>query len=946
MAVVTSFSPARLFVRFLGRRLLLFSTILTRFPDRRFALGLAASGLVSSKLVHIYAHADAVPLQALVLWGPSLFGQDTVLLLLLRLLLDNGLLPAPVRASVSAVAVSVCVVVGAMASISVSFFTVAGLELHWRNVGAAVDLSALRMLLTGLLSMGLVTAALLLLAGILQAPCFLVTGMALDLLRWPLTALLPASIRSWASGCGSVSGSGSDYRHLASRQDSECDYEDDDDEKYTGSDSASSLDLRSEPASPRRLLVAVYILVGFSLLAQAATYLFRPSDASLVFVSWTLPLLPLVELALSSSVLARMRGGGGFQGLDENVTALSSRPPPFTWLPVGGKNLEGFEDWYLPDRTHYDATRDPIRVTNLHQPPLPQIRTALSRLRIRHVVLLELETIRKDVFPLKKDGIIWRKLANGTDSGKLSAEAEELLSTLTPTANFVTGEYDDGFKHKDRPKRGGLNFVNAHTSSTYTLKSLTATLCGLTPLLTDFNQEYRNHIYQPCLPHVFEALNRLDGVRKKGGEKRSVARSDDEGHEEDRDVDEEEGDEEEGDEEEEEEEEEQQQQDADNSSFTSFPWRSTFMQSTTATFDKQTPLMRAFGFRPGSIIDKEYLRSNRAKFGPSKVKDNNYFSMPEVTLEEYVRDAFSSARRNKERVFLSHLTSTTHHDWKLPANETYVPLTDDSQLSHLSRFVNCVGYGDRWVRRVLDIIREEGAEDETLVILQGDHGLSNAEIGSLSSYGTGHVGNFHVPLVLSHPHLPPIDISDAVSSIQVLPTILDLLAESNSLSHSQTIAARDLAANYEGQSLIRPQLNRPSDAGLGSWQFSLINPGGTMIAVRERGRPGFRLIVPVIDNESWRFTDVETDEHEEKPLVAFDLEVLVADVEKRFGKRAAQWVRKAVAVTSWYVDENMERWRYGGKRSRKGSMMTTKDPKAKQDTKKANGFKQTKRPMS
>ncbi|KAF4594401.1 sulfatase domain protein [Ophiocordyceps camponoti-floridani] len=938
MAVVSSTSPARLFFRFLGHRLLLLFSTLTRFADRRFALALAASGLVSSKLVHVYAHADALPLRALLLWGPSLFGQDTVLLLVLRLLLDNGLLPAPVRASASAVAVSVCVLVAAMASIIVSFFAVAGLELHWRNVGAAFDLSALRMLLTGLLSMGLVMAALLLLAGILQTPCFLVTGMALDLLQWLLNALLPASIRSWVSCSGSGSGSGSEYRHLTSRRDSECDYEDEDDEKYTDTDAASSLDLRSEPASSRRLLVIVYILVGFSLLAQTVTYIFRPSDASLIFVSWTLPLLPLVELTLSSSVLTRMRGGGGFQGLDEDVTALSSPPPPFSWLPVDGKKLAGFEDWYIPDRTHYDATRDPIRVTNLHQAPLPEIRTALGRLRIRHVVLLELETIRKDVFPLKKDGLIWRKLANGTDSGKLSAEAVQLLSTLTPTANFVTGEYDDGFKHQGRPKRGGLNFVNAHTSSTYTLKSLTATLCGLTPLLTDFNQEYRNHVYQPCLPHVFEALNRLDGVEKKGGEQMRAAGSVDEGYEEDWD------DEEEGEEEGEREEQQQQQQPADNSSFTSFPWRPTFMQSTTSTFDKQTPLMKAFGFRPDSIIDKEYLRSNRAKFGPSKVMDNNYFSMPEVTLEEYVRDAFSSARRNKERVFLSHLTSTTHHDWKLPANETYVPLTDDSELSPLSHFVNCVGYGDRWVRRVLDIIREEGAEDETLVILQGDHGLSNAEIGSVSSYGTGHVGNFHVPLVLSHPHLPPIDISDAVSSIQVLPTILDLLAESNSLSPSQTTAARDLAANYEGQSLIRPQLDGPSDTGLGAWQFSLVNPGGTMIAVRERGRPGFRLIVPVVDNVSWRFTDVAADEHEEKPIVAFDLEVLAADVKKRFGKGAAQWVRKAVAVTSWYVDENMERWRYGGKRPRKGSMVTTEDSKAKQKTINSKGSKQVKRP--
>ncbi|PFH56811.1 hypothetical protein XA68_15961 [Ophiocordyceps unilateralis] len=882
MAFVSTFSPAR----FIGRRLLLLANV-ARFADRRFALALAAVSVYASKLVHVYAHADALPAHALLLWGPSLFAQDTLLVLGLRLLFDARL-PAPVRGAATAAATVIAVFVTMLAGISISFFTVAGLELHWRNVGAAADASAWRMLLTGLLSMCLVLVALVLLAGLLQAVCFLVAGMALDMLRWPLT-LLPASVRGFGSHLGTGSGSG--YRHLLSQ------HEDDDDEEGDYDDDGSStaeLGLKSAPAPevgltltiPRRLLATLYILVGLSLLVQTATYLLRPTDSSLVFMSWTLPLLPLVELALSSPALARLRGGGT-DSLNSNVTALAD-PPPMSWLPAD-KQLKGFYDWYFPDRQHYNADRDPIRVSNLERAPLPELRTALRKLRIRHVVLLELETIRKDVFPLKRDGSIWRRLANGSDSGQLSAEAERRLSTLTPMANLLTGDYDDGFEHEEQPRRGGINFVNAHTSSTYTLKSLTATLCGLTPLITDWNLEYQNHIYQPCLPHVFEAMSQLEGIKPPRNDTKSEGGSDDD----------------------------EDDDDEDDNDFTSYPWRSTYMQSVTSTFDKQAALMTALGFQPGTVIDKEYLRSRAAKFGPSNVTDNNYFGMPEVALDDYIRDAFSQARRKNERVFLSHLTSTTHHDWKLPTDEKYVPLTDDSELDSLSHYINCVGYDDRWLGRILDIIREEGAEDETLVILLGDHGLSNVELGSVSSYGSGNIGNFHVPLVLSHPRLPVIDVDDAVSSIQVLPTVLDLLIESGSLSPSQTDAARDLIANYEGQSLIRPQLNGPSRAGLGSWQFSLINPGGTMLAVRERGRPGWRLIVPVIDNVSWRFTDSESSPHEEETVVAFDLDVFLSDVELMHGQEAAKWVRKAAAVTSWYVDENMERWRFGGKRPKK-----------------------------
>ncbi|RCI13621.1 hypothetical protein L249_5576 [Ophiocordyceps polyrhachis-furcata BCC 54312] len=855
-------SPAR----FVGRRLLLLTSI-ARFADRRISLALAAAAILSAKLVHVYAHADALPAHALLFWGPSLFAQDTLLLLLLRLLLD-GRLPVPARPVASAVASAVAVLVTLLAGISISFFTVAGLELHWRNLGAAADVSAWRMLLTGLLSMCLVLVALVFLAGLLQAPCFLVTGMALDLLRWP--------IRFFASRSTSDSGSGSsdsDYRRLSQQQ-----HDYDNSEKEADSDSDSELGLRASqelrPTS-RRLLAVLYVLVGLWLLVQAVNYALRPSDSALVFMSWTLPLLPLVELTLSSHALSRLRGKDA-SGLNSNMTALGD-PPSLPWLR-SKKPLQGFTDWYLPDQLHYNADQDPIRVSNLDQPPLKELRSALGQLQIRNVVLLKLEATRKDVFPLKRDGFIWRRLANGSVTGELSDAAEDRLASLTPVANFLTGDYADGFEHKKKPRRGGVNFNNAHTSSTYTLKSLTASLCGLTPLIIDFNLEYLSHFYQPCLPHIFQALNQL------GEDTRNDTAVDDDG----------------------------------SADFRSYPWRSTYMQSVTNTFDRQSPLMPTFGYKPGTVITKEYLRSSAAKFGRTNVSDINYFGLPETVLDDYVRDAFAEARRNKERLFLTHLTSTTHHDFKLPVGETYVPLTDDSELDSLSRYINVVGYVDRWVGRVLDIIREEGAEDDTLVVVAGDHGLSIAEQGSVSTYGNGNIGNFGVPLVLSHPKLPSIDVDDAVSSIQILPTILDLLIESGSLSSSQAEAARDLVGNYEGKSLIRPQNAGSGPKGLGDWQFSLINPGGTMLAVRERSRPGWRLIVPIIDNVSWRFTDADASPHEEESVVvAFDLDIFLSDVESKHGREASKWVRKAAEVTSWYVDENAKRWRFGGQRPKK-----------------------------
>lgn len=77
-------------------------------------------------------------------------------------------------------------------------------------------------------------------------------------------------------------------------------------------------------------------------------------------------------------------------------------------------------------------------------------------------------------------------------------------------ANYLTGDFNDGFGHESGTPRGDLNANNAFITSTYTLKSLVGTHCAINSLAADFNVNTDHHIYQPCLPHIFEALNQLD----------------------------------------------------------------------------------------------------------------------------------------------------------------------------------------------------------------------------------------------------------------------------------------------------------------------------------------------------------------------------------------------------------------------------------------------------
>ncbi|KAF4505948.1 hypothetical protein G6O67_007843 [Ophiocordyceps sinensis] len=838
---------------FAGRRILLCCT--SGLINRRFAFAISTVAILGAKAVHIVAHHDALPTSDLLAWGISFFAQDTVLLLFLRLLVDRH------ARQVRWLAALLTALVLVLASVSISFFAVAGSELQWRNMALAGDSGSWKMMMTGLFPTLLAAAALLALAVVLQAPCYAVGGIALDTLTRPTKPLVCQSSGRYVPLDDNGDGLELDFT-------GEKPWDDTDD-----------ADLLRDPRLPLKdprlptLTVMPKVLAGVLLLAQIIATILRPADSSLVYMSWTLPMMPLVSFAFSSPTLHRLLvySSSASPSLD-NRTALA-QPIAWPWLP--NDTLAGFQDWYDAGKVHYSAAADPLKLSNLDDNLLPALRNGtLTDMTIRNVMLIKLESTRKDVFPFKKDGVVWERLESTFQNKSLPEGARKMLASLTPTANCLTGDYNDGFTNgsvniasqSQGTCRGGINANNAYTTSTYTFKSLIGTLCGIAPLMADFNVEHAHHIYQPCLAHIFEAFGQLDHTNDPKEIKHN---------------------------------------------FTSFKWKSSFMQSVTDTYDKQDLLMPALGYpkEHHQNIEKGYLKGS-PKFGPVNLTDNNYYGMPEVAVEDYIRDAFAGAKRRNERVFLTHITSTTHHAFGLPEGEPYVQLTDDKKWNDLSLYLNAVGYVDRWLRKILDVLESEGVADETLLIIAGDHGLSIAERGTVTPYSNPHVANYHVPLVISHPKLPKLNIDDAVTSRQILPTVLDLLLETGSLSDSESVAARDLVRNYEGQSLLRPLRKFSEKTGQGDWQFTVMNPGGSTLAVRDARQPNWRLIVPIFGNYEWRFTDLAADPHERNPALSFELSKLQTILRRHHRSEVAEWVEEAAVVARWWVDENHKRWRY------------------------------------
>lgn len=829
--------------------------VTSQLLTRHFTFAIASVAILSAKLLHIYAHLDALQPHTIFGWGWSFFAQDTLFLLLFRVLIDQGVFAL-------CVAFLIAVLMLLMGAGSMAFYITTGTELRWKNMKAIHDPSALKMLATGIVMLLVVIAVLLAISMVLHPFCIVVADACFDVLRVPARAFMRLArkyIAKWRGRPRLEEDENKAYLLISQDQSDTDEY---------GMELESSPPARdglaepSEPAAPQPsyLMTCLRALAAVGMGLQVLCTMFRSPDSSLVFLSWTLPLMPIIHLVAGATLSTVVALPASFQ----HITALA-KPIPLPWLPEAPH--AGFEDWYT-DKPHYNADRDPLELSNDEEDLISALKDIkIGEVSIKHVVLMKLESTRKDVFPFKKNSNVWGRLASTYSNDEIPAEVEAICASLTPTARYLTGDLENGFSNgsgshnierNGRAFRGGISAQNAHTTATYTLKSLLGTHCGLVPLAADFNREYIEHIYQPCMPHILDAFNELQcGNTSNEGAKN---------------------------------------------------WTSKFMQSTTLGYDNQDLLIPKLGFFPGNIIGWEILKEEGHRFPPKNLSDVNYYGMPEVAIEDYLRDAFATAKRNDEHLFLSHLTSTSHHDFGIPKDETAFPLAGDGDWDMLSRYLNAIGYVDRWLARVLDILEEEGVADDTLIVLVGDHGLSIAEDMSFTPYHNPKLSNFHVPLVLSHPGLPKINITEPVTSMQILPSVLDFLVETNTLSKCQSDAARDLIRNFEGQSLLRPQ---KTDADHGNkhlgWQFTIMNPGGSSLAVRDATEPNMRLIVPLQAGSEWRFTDLSEDPYEMVPLKAFDFHTLVVRLNEQVKR---DWVKRAVQMAEWWVEENRKRFRF------------------------------------
>jgi lipoteichoic acid synthase len=194
-------------------------------------------------------------------------------------------------------------------------------------------------------------------------------------------------------------------------------------------------------------------------------------------------------------------------------------------------------------------------------------------------------------------------------------------------------------------------------------------------------------------------------------------------------------------------------------------YRTAFLQTANDGFERRGELIHRMGF--------DFFRGRDALVRGSFQKVN-YFGWEDRAM---LRPGVDWASADPDRPFFqAWLTLTSHHDYKVPSTfekRAGYPGRTGRGKDHL----DAVRYVDTWLGELLDAYRNAGLLEDTVFIVQGDHGEAFGEHGRSQHDLVIWEEGLHVPLVLWGAPLAGRTgtIEGPRQAIDVLPTVLELV---------------------------------------------------------------------------------------------------------------------------------------------------------------------------
>jgi arylsulfatase A-like enzyme len=278
-------------------------------------------------------------------------------------------------------------------------------------------------------------------------------------------------------------------------------------------------------------------------------------------------------------------------------------------------------------------------------------------------------------------------------------------------------------------------------------------------------------------------------------------------------------------------------------------------------------------FLSAAGIDYANQRRFLAHRGFDKVEDGRDFGCP-VASSWGVADAcvvdslLGWIDEDRARPFFAVVwTNQTHHPYMLPPGATrrtfpHPPLPP--QLRTFDDYLNALAESDRQFGRVLDGLRARGLEDDTLLVVTGDHG---------EAFGAHHptfLHGFHayeeelrVPCIFHNPRLFPEARHDATvgAHVDLTPSIAQLLGVPS-------------PGGWQGRSLFAPERSGRA--------YAFATRGDLLLTVRE-GASKYILDLATGGDELY---DLAADPHEQDNAVAREPERAA-----RLRQHLAAWMR-------------------------------------------------------
>lgn len=217
----------------------------------------------------------------------------------------------------------------------------------------------------------------------------------------------------------------------------------------------------------------------------------------------------------------------------------------------------------------------------------------------------------------------------------------------------------------------------------------------------------------------------------------------------------------------------------------------------TGAFLGASVLKKSFGFSPGfDVYDDQMPRSGNGR------EDGEY---PERRAGVVVDHALNWLGSQSGKPFFIWVHLYDPH-------EPYNPPDPFLTRYRSNPYDGEVAYTDQQLGRFLDAVGKKSAHGKTLIVVLGDHGESLGDHGEFNHGVFLYDSTLRIPLLMAGPGIPAVTVNQQVRTIDLLPTILDLMGgkpplECQGATLTPLFHGKSVAPSYSYEETLYPKVN-------------------------------------------------------------------------------------------------------------------------------------------